>query len=594
MDNAHGNTPAAASANPLRRRWAEAVCAAALVLMTTNSLVVITRKCVTTDEAFMIPAGYYHVAERDFHPVFEHPPIVKLLAGLPLVVMRPEAPPLAGAETREYNDPGNLYWSFWRLNRARMDELAYWSRVPAICLAALLGALIFLYARRLFGPRAAVFAVLLYTLEPTVLAHGRVVQTDLPAALGLLVFCFAFYDYLRAPTPRRAVWVGASAALAVTMKFSMVVLFPVAVVGFVALLWRARRERPRLTRLAAQGLLLALAALVTLNAAYLFRRRPPVQENVSLVLSAVLPEETGREDLRRALASAYQVVVRVVPADFLEGVGWQLNHARGGHDAGLFGRYSNRGWWYYFPVAFALKTTLPFLLVALAALGWGVWRYAHTRASRWLVLLVPFALYTALMFSSTINIGVRYYLPAFPFLFILSGAFLDRVLRRARATGRLRLRRAAALVVTAAFLWMGVETARAFPDYMSYMNQLASGRPHWWYLSDSNLEWGDDVGELAGYLRARGETEVSAAMLNYRMLDLYGVGYRFAYTPPGAAPPTRYVALGASYLNGSITPGQLGERELTDDERLALFDDYRHRQPEKIFGGSIYLYRIRE
>jgi hypothetical protein len=50
------------------------------------------------------------------------------------------------------------------------------------------------------------------------------------------------------------------------------------------------------------------------------------------------------------------------------------------------------------------------------------------------------------------------------------------------------------------------------PDYVPYMNQLASERPPWEYLSDSNVEWGDDIRALAAYLRARGEKDVRAAL----------------------------------------------------------------------------------
>jgi hypothetical protein len=32
-------------------------------------------------------------------------------------------------------------------------------------------------------------------------------------------------------------------------------------------------------------------------------------------------------------------------------------------------------------------------------------------------------------------------------------------------------------------------------------------------------------------------------------------------------------------------------RALTEEERVNTFDEYRRRTPEKIFGGSIYLFR---
>jgi hypothetical protein len=127
---------------------------------------------------------------------------------------------------------------------------------------------------------------------------------------------------------------------------------------------------------------------------------------------------------------------------------------------------------------------------------------------------------------------------------------------------------------------------------MSYMNQLASAQPHWWYLSDSNVEWGDDTRAVADYLRAKGETKVRAIFLGgFLTLHHYGVDYLDALAVP-KGPPPRYTAIGASFLNGSTV--QYYERDgrpVTDEERVNTFDEYRHRTPEKIFGGSIYLFR---
>jgi hypothetical protein len=131
---------------------------------------------------------------------------------------------------------------------------------------------------------------------------------------------------------------------------------------------------------------------------------------------------------------------------------------------------------------------------------------------------------------------------------------------------------------------------------MTYMNQLASGAPRWWYLSDSNVEWGDDVRDLALYLRGRGETRVGGALLGWQLLELYGVRQTAVFVPPGEpVEETRYVAVGASLLNGSTVPSEFEPgRELNEYERVNYFEEYRRRTPEKIFGGSIYLYRMRE
>jgi len=536
----------------------------------------------------MIPAGYYHLARRDFRPINEHPPLPKMLAAVPLVLLGAEAPPIESPPQLNYGYFIGLSHRFWHDNLARYETLTFWARVPAVLLTMLLGALLFFYARRYFGARAALFAVALFSLEPTVLAHGRVVQTDIPSALAFLVFSFTFYEYLKGPTARRAAGVGLAAGLAAVMKFSMIALAPVILAALTALFFAGPRRGLARRAVAAQALALAFACLLTIHAAYLFQYR---DYEVHALASAPFG---ASEEVARALegpARFAQVALQTVfPVDFVNGINWQLVHAREGHPAGLLGSYRTHGWWYYYPVAFALKTTLPHLLLSVAALLWAGVSFYRTRDHRLLALLAPFAFFTALLTLNSINIGVRYYLPAYAFLFIMSGALLDRLLVRLR-----HHKVAGALVVAVLLGWVVLEAARAYPDHMAYFNQLASGRPRWWYLSDSNVEWGDDVRQLALYLRQRGETRVASALLNHPVLYHYGIEQAPLFVPPGAPrEETRYAAVGASLLNGSTVPGTFADgTTLAPRDRVNYFHDFRSREPERVFGGSIYLYRMR-
>jgi hypothetical protein len=123
------------------------------------------------------------------------------------------------------------------------------------------------------------------------------------------------------------------------------------------------------------------------------------------------------------------------------------------------------------------------------------------------------------------------------------------------------------------------------------MNQLARAHPRWQYLSDSNVEWGDDVNALAAYLRARGETRVRAALSGgWGTLRFFGIEYvDMIVLPDAKLPETRYVALGAGFLNGSTIPGGVAGR-MTVEERTNFFARYRTRRPVAVFGNSIYLY----
>ncbi len=578
------------SLHPSSFRLHPFVAVALLALMGAQMLLVIRQKSITVDEWVLIPAGFYHLTRGDFRPVNEHPPVAKVIAAAPLVALAAEAPPIEEG-AHDYDYFLGKFDEFWRMNAGRLDYLCFWARVPAVALTLCLGALVFVFARRYWGARAALFAVALYSLEPTLVAHGRVVQTDVPSALALLLFSFALYEYLKAPGVKRAAYVGAAAGFAAVTKFSMVALGPVLCATFAALWVLAPRKGLGRARVGWQALAALAAAVFAINAGYFFRHGPPEPFEDALARS-IVTHDVGEGIAHALLGAGYRLLQTIFPPDFVAGVGWQLGHAQAGHAAGLLGEYSQHGWWYYFPVAFALKTPLPVLLLTLAGVAWGLLRLKRAREGRVLVLLLPAALFTLMLMFSTINIGVRYYLPAYPFFFMLAGAMLDDLLKAFDA----RRRVLAVVFASLCFVWLAAEAMRAYPDHMTYMNQLTYAEPRWWYLSDSNVEWGDDVRDLALYLRGRGETRVGGAMLGWQLLELYGVKQTAVFVPPGEpVEETRYVAIGASLLNGSTVPSEFEEGwGLNEYARVNYFDEYRRRTPEKIFGGSIYLYRVRE
>jgi 4-amino-4-deoxy-L-arabinose transferase-like glycosyltransferase len=573
----------------LTRGAALLACVVLLAVMAATMVAVVRQKGITVDEFVMIPAGYHHLTEGDFRPVSEHPPLAKLAAALPLLFADVEAPRRGSHDLQNSGDYSVLVHDFWRANDERYETIGFWSRVPAIALTVLLGAVVFIYARRYWGTRAALFAVALFTLEPTVLAHGRVAQTDIPSALGFLVLSFTSFEYFRTPSSLRAAFVGLAFGLAAVTKFSMIALGPVLMLLWLGLLIVAPNRGLRRTHLVAQAIPLALAALLAINAAYFFQLGRPVPSRGSvsrLVIPASLEEPlSGLSDI------ADRVLRPSLPPQFVSGIALQFDHVVKGHRAGLLGQYGTDGWWYYFPVAFALKTTLPFLVVSAAAVWWALRRLRTAPEGRLLILLLPVMLFTTLLMLSPINIGVRYYLPAYPFLFILGGAFLDGVVHRYR-----RHAMRVSMMLVAVFSWIAAEAVRAYPDHMTYMNQLARNAPHWWYLSDSNVEWGDDVRGLARYLRARGEQRVGCALLNAQALERYGIERTSIMVGPGHRPEgTRYIAIGASFLNGSTVPDRLDNGViLSEAQRVHHFDEFRRRQPETVFGNSIYLYRVTE
>ncbi|HEX8117981.1 MAG TPA: glycosyltransferase family 39 protein, partial [Pyrinomonadaceae bacterium] len=436
----------------LEGRRAGVVCACLLALMGANLLSVVWRKGLTADEFYHVPAGYYHLTRGEFRVNTEHPPLAKMLAAVPLLFVGVEAPPPAYAPTAEPRERTEETLAlFWRANTARFERVAFRARVPAVFVTLALGWLVYVYARRLFGRRAALLAVLLYSFEPTMLAHGRVVQTDVPAAFAYLLFFYALDLYWSEPTTRRGLALGLATGLALATKFSLVVLVPVLLTAAVVLFVVAPRRGVRRERVSAQTCAALLVALFVVNAVYYFQSPPPLAGDLAFVARRT-PDAAG------ALESWSRVLSKAVPSQFLLGLYQVVVHNRDGHLASLAGRYGYRGWLLYFPVAFALKTTVPFLLLSLAALAWVGERLWRGRERRMLLLLLPVALYGAFALTSRINIGVRHIIPVFPFLFVAGGALLERLLS---SGGRRRVLLAAACVC-----WIVVEAARAYPHYV--------------------------------------------------------------------------------------------------------------------------------
>ena len=561
-------------------RRAELLCGALLVLMGVNLVSAAARKSVTIDEVGEIAAGYYHLVEGSFDITSEHPPLPRMLAALPMLLIEPEKPSIEAVGGESFARRSLVIAKiFWGANEARFVRLTFWARVPAILLTLALGALIFVYTRHLFNSRAGVLAVALYSFEPTMLAHGRVIK-DIYTAFAYLLFFMALHFYASKPTLRRALVLGLATALAPLVKFSMLVVVPVFLVASVVLLAVAPSRGLSRGKTAAQLCAALLAAWLLINATYYFQYVPLSQADTGWAVRYVRAPYI-------ALMTFLSVSWKLLPTYFIFGIFGTLAHNAMGHQSFLLGMYSRHGWWYYFPVAFALKTTLPFLLLTVCSLAWATRRALRRREKKFLVLLAPVALYMSMALSANLNLGVRHLLPIFPFLFILGGALLERALH----LGQLRRRRFSMVVVLIVISATAFEAFRVYPHYIPYMNQLTWGRPGWHYLSDSNVEWGDDAPELAEYLLARGEREVRAAFLGGEStLAPYGVKYHNLFRPLGEElPETRYTAIGASLLNGS-TVYAIGGKGGKD-----FFAAYREREPEAVFGGgSIYLYREKD
>jgi hypothetical protein len=242
---------------------------------------------------------------------------------------------------------------------------------------------------------------------------------------------------------------------------------------------------------------------------------------------------------------------------FVHGVIELLIHNEAGHRAYLMGRLSDHGWWYYFPVALAVKSTIPMLL--LVALGIGLWRPGTFFPVAGVVLLL------GLSMGSSLNLGVRYVLGVYP-LFAMLGA-------SALAEGQKRWAPRLAVALAA---WHAAESVAAHPDYLAYFNELARGREER-FLLDSNLDWGQDLARLGRFVQEQGIREI---YLNYfGLTSPEKMGVRALPLEPGR-PVSGWVAVSVNTLVGLYNSP-------------ADFAWLRQRRPAARAGKSIWVYDLR-
>ena len=303
---------------------------------------------------------------------------------------------------------------------------------PKTLIAARAGTLVFVlialaaawgWARREAGPLAALLTVLLLAGEPLFLGHGGLATHDAAAAAGMAVSLFAFSRWLERPAASNAMLLGAAYGFATLCKFSCIVFVPAACAAI--LLVRAlRRRAPRPREIGAMLVIVGLASAAVVWAGYGFS------------FGTLMPEGFVTEVIPYPPLLSWHL-----PAPrFIDGIAMVRHFDREGMTSYLYGHVSTTGWWYYFPVAVALKTTLP--LLALAILGLVVARRSPAAEA-----LAAAAAIVVVTFPSTLDIGVRYVLPLYvPLAFagaVAAAAMLERprVWRAAAAVLDRRARR---------------------------------------------------------------------------------------------------------------------------------------------------------
>jgi hypothetical protein len=502
------------------------------------------RKSPTVDEQSHLFRGVAYLQEGATHFLLGHPLGASILAALPLLTEVELVLPL---DTPAWTD-GN--WSvagsafLWQLND-NPHRLIFLGRLPLIWLTLLLGFLVFRWGRALAGPPAGLAATALLLLDPNILAHGRLITDDMPVTFGFLLTVYGFWGWSQAQPAGRRRWLllaGLGLGLASIFKYSAALLLPILALLAGWLAWRWRSWQP----------LWAVAGVAVVAGLFIW-----------LVYGFALQPLPG--------------------GAFWDDLFWVMGYFGRPHGAYLLGESSGTGWWYYFPAAYLLKTPLPLLLLVVLTLGLILWRRQFRVGNTAVFLLLPIFLYLLASLTISLNIGYRHLLPLLPFIALALVVYLwqEGTWPRGTAIGT-------AITVMAISLWQ-------WPDYIPYFNLLAGGdERRWQLLSDSNIDWGQDLPALAAWQQETGQ-QLKLSYFGTAYPSAYGLDFEPLPTwAPGpeqirpdwqlynpARPAPGYYAISVTNLHGVV----LGDGRDT-------FAYFREQAPLARIGGSIFIYEV--
>lgn len=464
-----------------------------LLVLEGQLLYSVRQESLTWDEGDHIFAGYMSLKHHDFGLNPEHPPLVKMIAAIPLQGMHLREPQLQNRyfKAEAYLSGRDLIF------QNDFEVVIFRARLAASIFALMTALLAFLMAREMFGTGAGFLTLLLIVFEPNFLAHGALVTTDTGAACGLLASIYAFYRYVKSPSWGRVAVLGLAAGILFITKHSAVVLPPIVILlAFTELLRRRQAgDENRLNqavRLASALVVAGVIAVAIIWAGYGFRysARP-----AGMQINPPLESTLGNLSPVEGKAVAMMARWKLLPESWLYGLA-DVRSVANTWPSYIFGKVYAHGVWFYFPLAFVIKATLttliflPLIVYAIATRKLQGWREI-------LFLSLPPALYFCISMTSKLNIGVRHILLVFIFLLILAGGAAWSLVCNDRRW---------AWPIAALLLFHIVSSLRAFPtSYIAYANELWGGPANIHkYLTDSTTDWGQQLKAVKRYVDERG------------------------------------------------------------------------------------------
>jgi len=631
----------------------------ALLLLSIYSVLVVGStfgKAPVFDEPFHITGGYNYVKNGDLKMSSEGGFLTEAWLALPLVPQKLKFPN-GGDNFFSGADEWETSRDFLFRSGNDADSMILHSRIMVLLASLFLGIAIYLISRSVFGPSGALISLLLFAFTPDFLAHGGLATTDMTSSFVFIITIWTIWKLVNKISPATVIFSSLALGLLFVTKHSAVIMIPFYLIMIMLRLFFGKplqvnwfgktfvlkTQKMQLQALIGAGLVNAVIIIFFIWAACGFRysmlRDDSGQDRVAL-------DQATESYLSQSGTFGNFISVarncKILPEAYLYGFTFFIKYGKSRYSF-LDGEFSTQGWWYFFIFTFLYKTPLPliFLLmipILIPAKAKGNFNNpVAAMAGDRFYPLIPFVIfiiiYMLFAMTSRTNIGHRHLLAVYPALFILAGS-LSMLLSGGRKIIK--------VIILSLFAWMIVETVAAWPNYISYFNQLAGGSKNGYkHLADSSLDWGQDLKGLKSWLEKNnpqcrnvyfsffGNTDVEYYGLKTKMLPSYrsqksdevfelGEGtycisatmFQFLYLSESCYGETGFDVADAddNYFKAlsedmKSFPNTGKRADLTIEQKrkfriyeylrfIKLFLFLHNREPDEIIGNSILLFKV--
>jgi 4-amino-4-deoxy-L-arabinose transferase-like glycosyltransferase len=550
------------------------------VLQATLALTMVHRESLTFDEDDHMFAGYMMWKTADYGLNPEHPPLVKLLATVPILWDHLWVPP--PLDHQFFKAEAYLNGRDWLArNDGDSQHLVFKMRACAELLALGLCLLVFLTAREWFGDAAGLVALTLVVFDPNVLAHSALVTTDIGVSCFFVAAIWTFYRFTTRPTIIRLFIAGVATGLLLATKHSGILIGPM----FVSLIaWEvltapgAERKRKAL-RLTGGLFAIVVLGVFVLWCFYGFRysARPAGMEFSTSVAQYAAPLPHFESAIVIAVSRLH-----LLPESYLVGL-IDVKRAAAFYPTFLLGKVYAHGQWDYFPFVILIKTTLGLLLLMVLA-AFATVTGKLTRRRELFYTLAPPVIYLAVAMMSGMNIGVRHLLPMYAFVIIFAAAGTVTLARRDR-----RWAVACSVLIAASI----ASSLLVFPNEIAYANEAWGGPKNVHnLLSDANVDWAQQLFQVKQWQDRHPDQECWFAYFARPEIDPGVYGIRCHALP---TIDTQWVG-GADVIPGSITGAVLiSAGDLSGCEwpsaQVNPYKSFQSMHPDETIDDSVFVYQ---